>query len=1498
MASLLIELKVQHLKGHLCGLYKHMRSTASEYDWSPFQPRCYITLAFIHYKGMRTRREVLEVAKEMRRGNIDQIIKKSKRSSSDIEDELYEGRRRTSSGANNLYRFENTNSTKKISDIFEPIDITDRFSYTILFEGAPGIGKTILSVEIAYQWAIGRLLKEKLLMFYLPLRDPAVQQINSVKALIQYVYHNDESTAEIAEACAKYLVQNGGSDVVIILDGYDEFPKSHRKNSFISNVIFHRVLPNCCVVITSRPFASASLHGKVSCRVDILGFTDSERNSYIQYALQDVPDQVPRLIQYLQEHKAIDSLCYIPLNMAILLCLFKEDYQLPENQTELHRNFTFFTIFHNLKKAKMIMDRKVTYDVKSLPKHYRKVIWHLSKLAYVSLEENKIIFSYDDLKNACPCIDEIPGALNGFGLLQAVQHFSFSNNKHETSLNFLHYSIQEFLAAFYISSLNSGNQVALLKNSFWNENYFNAWIMYVGLNEGNCFAFKHYLSNRKYLLFSRMFGPSSIAKQFTEDKIKCFYLLQVCQESNNESLINQIGGILDTDVIDFSYTCLLRRDVNIFGCTLARCSKWWSNISLCNCNIGDDEMTVLYEALSSSDGHCKAHINSIDLSYNHLTSAAIKVVSGLVQQCCATKLCVSHNSIGEGIETLIYHTTLVDLDVSYNALNATNAVAIFNALEHNDSLQGLYLKECAISSEAADHLANALVVNSTLECIDISNSKVHNLSFNFEKIKQNKSLKRFCLNGVILSSRGAESVSCWLKSNPNLQTFCLINSECKRQSLFTIYNGAIGHPSLRQLTIGHIHLLSDQVVPELITPGSFNDPFFDGMIRLTAQNFLPKDIHVLAQVITSFHNRQWKRLDLRESNFGDAECKLLLSALTSSELHHVLIEAIDLSCNDLTCQCIKSLAGLVQFCNTTWLNIAHNFIDNSITILISSTKLLELDISYNVLEITGNSAACTDKNLRMAKRLTDVLSSTTTLEAINISGCILSKDYLYQIVFGVTCSFGSLKALQSDNYNLLNEYLIPELVPSQQAGFDNQLSFPDAINFSGKAFLPKDLQVLCSTIILCNEHWKMLNLSGSNFSDAECNFFCKILTCMLGSDACRTSIESIDVSNNNLTPSSLSSLLCLIKCFKATKLCASHNFLGDSATMLINDTELKELDLSSNDFETQNLVNFFKCLNHNTSLKVLHFRQNSFDLEGTDALVNSLATNTTLEVLDICNCKIQKSNLYKIALAAIATGAIKQFKYNNNNLVTDQAIKKLNVVQDDIVQKLCSSNVVNFRNQCFLPLDILAFSNAMKLSFMCWEKLDLSGCHFTDVGCTAMYKAFLESASHSHCSISIKSIDLSHNSLTPSCIDSLICIVEHCKTTKLCVSHNSLGNSIATLITDTTLTELDVSYNDVFCILPIANAVKENLSLQTLYMANDNLIWEEAFELADAISSNAVLQKVIVFHSITANDDSSACGQLNVSYNKLRSAETTEIVKALTNTSSPLQVLNLHTISN
>ena len=105
------------------------------------------------------------------------------------------------------------------------------------------------------------------------------------------------------------------------------------------------MLPECGLVITSRPTASAHLHAIAHCRVEILGFTKKDRLDYIQHVLQGNDDKIEEVKSYLQSHSAINALCYILLNMMRLLSLFEETPsqtnigRLPNTQTEMCENF-------------------------------------------------------------------------------------------------------------------------------------------------------------------------------------------------------------------------------------------------------------------------------------------------------------------------------------------------------------------------------------------------------------------------------------------------------------------------------------------------------------------------------------------------------------------------------------------------------------------------------------------------------------------------------------------------------------------------------------------------------------------------------------------------------------------------------------------------------------------------------------------------------------------------------------------------------------------------------------------------------------------------------------------------------------------------------------------------------------------------------------------------------------------------------------------------------
>ena len=133
--------------------------------------------------------------------------------------------------------------------------------------------------------------------------------------------------------------------------------------------------------------------------------------------------------------------------MVILLYLYKLGFPLPKNATDLYHHFICSTICRHLSKFGKPLTGDIT-DLSDLPEPYNRII---SKLSLEALNKNKLIFTLDEITAGCPDIAATPGAINGFGLLQAVQHFGLYAKT--MLLNFIHFTVQEYLAALYISHL-------------------------------------------------------------------------------------------------------------------------------------------------------------------------------------------------------------------------------------------------------------------------------------------------------------------------------------------------------------------------------------------------------------------------------------------------------------------------------------------------------------------------------------------------------------------------------------------------------------------------------------------------------------------------------------------------------------------------------------------------------------------------------------------------------------------------------------------------------------------------------------------------------------------------------------------------------------------------------------------------------------------------------------------------------------------------------------
>ena len=151
-----------------------------------------------------------------------------------------------------------------------------------------------------------------------------------------------------------------------------------------------------------------------------------------------------------------------------------------------------------------------------------------------------MVFTFDE-------VNITPGALNGFGLLQAVQHYPMKGASTTVSFNFLHLTMQEFLAAWYIAHCSIEEQKQLLKQSFMNTECWgeldnsNAcmWQMYVGIVGVNSDAWEQFTTEHEFTLCG------------VKDPLNYLYYFQCLLEGKSEK-VHFVSSPFKNNTINFS----------------------------------------------------------------------------------------------------------------------------------------------------------------------------------------------------------------------------------------------------------------------------------------------------------------------------------------------------------------------------------------------------------------------------------------------------------------------------------------------------------------------------------------------------------------------------------------------------------------------------------------------------------------------------------------------------------------------------------------------------------------------------------------------------------------------------------------------------------------------------------------------------------------------------------------------------------------------------------
>jgi len=681
-----------------------LKKTKSEQDdWPPCSPKGYTNLALIYQKEIVTKKNVAAKTKWRRRGKIEKIASKTR-----------------------------STQLSSFTEIFKPFDDGGDIPNSVLLEGHPGIGKTTLVKEMCLEWAQDIIMEFTQLILLLTLRDPQVQEITNELELVRYFEKSEEKAVKIAEV----LKDTEGEGVTFFIDGFDELSTEQREDSFFWELIEGNIFPNARIVVTSRPSASACLYNYVDRVIEILGFEKSSREQYMANALKRSPDKLKALQKHLQDNPNMDSQCYIPLNMAIMVYLCQLG-ALPETATSLNEQFVLHTICHYLLRMGIPVSQGIS-KISDFPHPVPEVIAQLQETAYNALEHDQIVFTADSLPEHCR---EDPTC---YGLLQSTECYSTDYvGLPILSFNFLHLGIQEYLAAKHVASLPEDAISTLLRQSFLllprksnsRNNKItrlsNMWVLFCGITGGKSNALMQYISGA---------SDDGISQNILVHQKKVLYLFQCFQEAQNNKLCEALANSIEDDKIHFSHQKLLPYQIISLGFFLTKSKKVWNELVFEDCSLDDNDLAILHQYLGKNV-QSSTQVLSISFFRNKLTDMSSTVINDLINYLHPTSLVLSHNSFTEyGLATALNNTKLIE----------NLSLFTCNTLSNSETLSRVFigLKSLTISGNFTDTLVRVIDVTTSLQKLalrdmgnypgalqTLANSIANNASLNFLHIQ-------------------------------------------------------------------------------------------------------------------------------------------------------------------------------------------------------------------------------------------------------------------------------------------------------------------------------------------------------------------------------------------------------------------------------------------------------------------------------------------------------------------------------------------------------------------------------------------------------------------------------------------------------------------------------------------------------------------------------------------------------------------------------------------
>ncbi|KAI4897001.1 hypothetical protein NFI96_008862 [Prochilodus magdalenae] len=672
---------------------------------------------------------------------------------------------------------------------------------TVMTKGIAGIGKTVSVQKFILDWAEGKANQDVDLMCVFQFRELNLikdYQYNLRGLLCDFHSELKDLGTKTYDECKMVFIFDGLDESRIPLnflqcEKVTDITKVSSLDVLMTNLIKGELLPSALIWITSRPAAANQIPSQYINRVtEIQGFNDPQKEKYFRRRIDDQA-QANSAISHIKKTRSLHIMCHIPvfcwISATVLQHIMKQGHtEIPKTLTAMYSHFLWTQTIMRSEKYEDRGER----SAEDLLGSNRKILLKLAELAFKQLMKGNVVFYEEDLRESGIDVTEA-SVYSGI----CTEIFREESVLHQRKVYcFVHLSFQEFLAALYVFHCyvsKNMEELQCLETGYttWPdsdslEELLRGVVRKALKSENGCLdLFLRFLlgisleSNQQLLkdLLTRTVSSSESFKetvQYIKDKTetedlpsgRSINLFLCLTEMNDQSLSSSIQEYLKSEKSSEKY--LSPAECTALAYMLVTSEEVLDELNLKNYRTSERGYLRLIPAVSN----CRKAILSgckLTMNFSETICAALK----------------STNS------------PLKELDLSNTDPQDSGMNLLSVGLKSSKcKLEILRLPFCKIGKKSCEHLGSALLINSSLKKLDLSNndlqdsgaellsavlksphSKLEILRLQFCNIRRkacenqgsavhvvNSSLKELDLSNNDLQDSGAELISTLLKS--------------------------------------------------------------------------------------------------------------------------------------------------------------------------------------------------------------------------------------------------------------------------------------------------------------------------------------------------------------------------------------------------------------------------------------------------------------------------------------------------------------------------------------------------------------------------------------------------------------------------------------------------------------------------------------------------------------------------------------------------------------